>query len=314
MADFLLKKGIKVKIIDNFSSGKMKFIEHNLKNENYEYVKADLEDAEALKKEFKGDYDFVFHFAANADVKGGKENHGVDLKENVIATHNVLEAMRANGIKRIAFSSTGSVYGEPEVFPTPENAPFPLQTSLYGASKLGCEGFIEAYCETHDFQAWIFRFVSIMGERYTHGVVFSFFQKLSKQKSENKILPFLSDGTPLKSYLYIGDCIEAIWATINNSNDKINLFNLGTEEEIRVKEIADIIVEGLGLKGKVKYAPSDKKRGWIGDSPHILLDISRIKKLGWKPKLTIKESILRTLNYIRENEWILNEQYFRKKN
>ncbi len=314
MADFLLKQGAKVKIIDNFISGKMRFIEHNLKNPNYSYVEVNLNDVESLNKEFKGDYDIVFHFAANADVKGGPENHGVDLRENVIATHNVLEAMRVNGIKKIVFSSTGSIYGEPEIFPTPEDAPFPIQTSKYGASKLGCEGFIEAYCETHDFQAWIFRFVSIMGERYTHGVVFSFFQQLMKQKdSERKKLIFLSDGTPLKSYLYIRDCINAIWTAINNADDKINIFNLGTEEEITAKEIADIVVENLGLKGKVDYQFSDKPRGWIGDSPHIILDISKIKNLGWKPELSIREAILKTLDYLKENEWVIHEQYFREK-
>jgi len=313
MADFLLKKDFEVKAIDSLSSGKMRFIEHNLKNPNFKFEKLDIKDAEALKKSFKG-YDVIFHFAANADVKGGVLNPIVDLRENAIATSNVLEAMRANNIKKIVFSSTGSIYGEPEVFPTPENAPFPIQTSMYGASKLYGEGLIEAYCEGFDMQCWIYRFVSILGEKYTHGVVFSFYKELMEQTGKKKKLTFLSDGTPLKSYLYIGDCIDAIWTGFAKSNDKINIFNLGAEEEIKVKDIADIIVEKLGLKGRVEYVFGKSRRGWIGDSPHILLDITKIKKLGWRPRLSIKEAIIKTVNYLKANNWVLEEKYFRDKN
>lgn len=315
MVDFLLKKGVKVKVIDNFSSGKMEFIKHNIDNPLFEYQKVDLKDAEATKQAFGGGYDIVFHFAANADVKGGVSNPVIDLKENVIPISNVLEAMRLNSIKKIVFSSTGSIYGEPEIFPTPENAPFPIQTSMYGAAKLYCEGLIQAYCEGFNMQSWIYRFVSIFGERYTHGVVFDFFQQLMKQKEiKKKKLIFLSDGKPLKSYLYVGDCLEGIWTGLNSANEKVNIFNLGTDEEITAKEIADIVVENLGLKGQVEYVFSNQKRGWIGDSPHIRLNISKLKQMSsWKPKLTIKEAIIKTLEYLKNNEWAVHEQYFRNK-
>lgn len=315
MADFLLNKGIEVKVVDNFSSGKMKFIEHNIDNPLFSYEKVDLKDAELIKKVFSGGYDIVFHFAANADVKGGTKNPTLDLKENVITISNVLEAMRHNNIKKIVFSSTGSIYGEPEVFPTPENAPFPIQTSMYGAAKLYGEGLMQAYCEGFDMQCWIYRFVSILGERYTHGVIFSFYQQLISQKDEsNKKLAFLSDGTPLKSYLYIGDCIEGIWAGLNHSNEKVNIFNLGTNEEMMVKDMADVVVGKITPKDQVGYELGKTERGWIGDSPHIRLDISKLNKIsGWKPKLTIKDAIIKTLEYLQENEWVISEDYFREK-
>lgn len=315
MVDFLLEKGIKVKVVDNFISGKMNFIEHNLKNPNFEYEKIDMKDADKLKESFSGDFEIVFHFAANADVKGGTKYPTADLHENVITISNVLEAMRVNNIKKIVFSSTGSIYGEPEIFPTPENAPFPIQTSMYGAAKLYGEGLIQSYCEGFGMQAWIYRFVSVLGERYTHGVVFSFYQQLMQQKDKDvKELVFLSDGTPLKSYHYVGDCVEGIWTGLNKSNDKINIFNLGTDEDIMVKDIADIIVDYLGLKGKVEYKFGKNSRGWIGDSPHIRLDISKLQKFGWNPKLSIKEAIIRTVDYLKKNEWVINENYFREKN
>ncbi len=311
IADFLLSKGFHIKIIDNFSSGKMKFIEPNFKKLNFQYENVDIKDLNAIIKSFKG-YDVVFHFAAHADVKGGVKHPELDLKENAITTFNVLEAMRINKIKKIVFSSTGSIYGEPKIFPTPENVQFPIQTSMYGAAKLYSEGLIEAYCEGFDMQGWIFRFVSILGERYTHGVVFSFYKELMQQnKKKRKKLTFLSDGTPLKSYLYIGDCINGIWTGFTKSNDRINIFNLGTEEEITVKKIADILVEKLDLKKKVEYKFGANPRGWIGDSPHILLDVKKIKSLGWKPKLSIKEAIIKTIDYLKENEWVVKEKYFR---
>lgn len=314
MADFLLEKGFEVKVVDNFSSGKMHFIKHNLENHNFSYEKADLKDAEALKESFAGNFDIVFHFAANADVKGGTSNPTHDLKESVIPISNLLEAMRVNNIKKIVFSSTGSIYGEPEVFPTPEDAPFPIQTSMYGAAKLYSEGLIQAYCEGFGIQAWIYRFVSILGERYTHGVIFSFYKQLMEQKDKDeKELVFLSDGTPLKSYLYVGDCIKGIWHGLNHSNEKVNIFNLGTDEEMSVKEIGDIVVNKLQLGGKVNYKFGAQQRGWIGDSPHIRLDISKLRKLGWEPQLSIKEAIVRTIEYLEKNEWVINEKYFREK-
>jgi len=222
------------------------------------------------------------------------------MEQNTIATFNVLEAMRANGIRGIAFSSTGSVYGEPEVFPTPESAPFPVQTSLYAASKLAGEALIQAYCEGYGFRGYIFRFVSILGERYTHGHVFDFYKKLLADPSR---LHVLGNGKQRKSYLYIHDCIDAMLLAIDRSKDKVNVFNLGTDEYCQVTDSIGWITAALGASPALDF--SGGERGWIGDSPFIFLDCSKIRSLGWKPKLTIREGILLTLEYLKTNPWVL---------
>ena len=214
-------------------------------------------------------------------------------------TFNVLEAMRQNGIRRIAFSSTGSVYGETPVIPTPETAPFPIQTSLYGASKLAGEGMIAAYAEGFDFQAYIFRFVSILGERYTHGHVFDFYQKLMTDPAR---LEILGDGRQRKSYLYVQDCIDAMFCAIEKAPDKVNLFNLGTDEYCEVNDSVGWITEYLGLKPRLEYTGG--RQGWIGDNPFIFLDCAKIRSLGWQPRLTIRQGILQTVQYLQENPWV----------
>ena len=248
----------------------------------------------------KEKFDFVFHLAANADVRFGTEHPGKDLQQNTIATFNVLEAMRANGVWRIAFSSTGSIYGESAIFPTPENAPCPIQTSLYGASKMAGEGLIQAYCEGFGFQGYIFRFVSILGERYTHGHVFDFFRKLGDNPKE---LFVLGNGKQRKSYLYVQDCLDAILLAVEKAQDKVNIFNLGTDEYCRVNDSIGWITEHLGVSPKLSY--SGGERGGIGDNPFIFLDCSKIRSLGWKPKLSIREGIIRTLQYFESSAWIL---------
>src|SRR3972149_3898899 len=206
LADRLLQAGHFVIGYDNFSTGQERFLEQACASPNFRLVRGDTLDLPALTAAVKG-VDFVFHLAANADVRFGTEHPRKDLEQNTIATFNVLEAMRANGIRRIAFSSTGSIYGEPEVFPTPEHASFPLQTSLYGASKLAGEGLIEAYCEGFGFQTHVFRLVSIVGERYTHGHVLDFYKQLRQHPERIEIL---GDGKQRKSYLDIEDCLDAL--------------------------------------------------------------------------------------------------------
>jgi UDP-glucose 4-epimerase len=259
-------------------------------------------DLSALTKTMKG-VDFVFHLAANADVRFGTEHPHKDLEQNTIATYNVLEAMRANGIKRMAFSSTGSVYGEARTFPTPEDSPFPVQTSLYGASKLAGEGLIQAYCEGYGFQGYIFRFVSILGERYSHGHVFDFYKQLLKDPGE---LQILGNGRQRKSYLYVQDCIDAIFLAIEKAQEKVNIYNLGTEEYCEVNDSIGWICEYLGVNPSNVY--SGGERGWIGDNPFIFLDTAKIRTLGWMPKLTIQQGVIRTLKFLQANQWLLEQR------
>jgi UDP-glucose 4-epimerase len=248
--------------------------------------------------------DAVFHLAANADVRFGPEHPTKDLEQNTIVTSRVLEAVREAGTKRIAFASTGSVYGETAVFPTPEDAPFPVQTSLYGASKLAAEALITAYAEAFGIQAYIFRFVSILGERYTHGHVIDFYCQLIRHPER---LHILGDGSQRKSYLYVGDCVEAIIYALERASGTVNLFNLGTDEYCQVNDSVNWICEALDVSPRRTYGGGD--RGWIGDNPFIFLDCSRIRSLGWRPRLSIRESVLRTVEFLRGNEWVLPESY-----
>jgi UDP-glucose 4-epimerase len=300
LVDRLLARGSRVVAYDNFSTGQRRFLEEAARSDRFTLVEGDVLDLETLTAAMRG-CQCVFHLAANADVRFGTDHPRRDLDQNTIATFNVLEAMRASGIRRIAFASTGSIYGEPEVFPTPETAPFPVQTSLYGASKLAGEGLIQAYCEGFGFQGYIFRFVSILGERYSHGHVFDFFQRLSANPNELRVL---GNGLQRKSYLYVHDCLDAIFTALDAARNPVNIFNLGTDEYCQVNDSVGWITGHLGIEPVLTYTGGD--RGWIGDSPFIFLDTARIRALGWKPNLTIRQGIVRTLEYLQANRWLLD--------
>ena len=285
LVDKLLTQKCHIIGIDNLKTGQKVFLKSALKNKNFQFFKCDLLNLNKIKKIFKGSK-IVFHLAANADVRYGYKNPYRDLEQNTITTFNVLEAMRKNNINKIVFCSTGSAYGEPKNFPTPENDDFPIQTSFYGASKVAGESFIEAYCEAFNFKSWIFRFVSILGNRYTHGHVYDFCNQLFKNPAYLKVL---GDGNQRKSYLHVNDCINAMLIAIKKTKNKINIFNLGTNEYINVKQSIGVICNQLKVKPRVSF--SGGKRGWIGDSPFIFLSTKKIRSLGWKPKFTIKKSI-----------------------
>jgi UDP-glucose 4-epimerase len=298
LVDALLRVGHHVTGYDNLSTGSESNLSEARKQERFRFCLGDLLDLPQLTEAMAG-ADFVFHLAANADVRFGTEHPRKDLEQNTIATWNVLEAMRSAGIRRIGFSSTGSVYGEPEIFPTPEDCPFPRQTSLYGASKLAAEGMIAAYCEGFGMEAHIFRFVSILGPRYSHGHVIDFYRQLREHPER---LFVLGNGHQRKSYLYVEDCVSAILKAIGSSRDRVNIFNLGIDETCEVNDSIGWICESLGLKPRIEYAGGE--RGWIGDSPLILLDCTKIQTLGWAPRLSIRSAVLRTVEYLGASEMI----------
>jgi UDP-glucose 4-epimerase len=299
LVDRVLQDGHEVTIYDNLSTGFERFLTNANRNVAFKLVRGDTLDLSRLTNAMAG-CEFVFHLAANADVRFGTEHPRKDLEQNTIATFNVLEAMRANGIRRIAFASTGLIYGEPDVFPTPEHASFPIQTSLYGASKLAGEGLIQAYCEGFGFQSYIFRFVSILGERYSHGHIFDFYKQLLANPCE---LHVLGNGCQRKSYLYVQDCLDAIFLAIEKAQNGLNIFNLGTDEYCEVNDSIGWITSHLGLTPKLSYTGGE--RGWIGDSPFIFLDCGKIRSLGWTSKLSIREGVVRTLEYLQSNPWVL---------
>lgn len=298
IVDYLIKRGNKVIVYDNFSTGKEIFIKHHFKNKSFKLVKGDILDRKILEKAMKN-VDFVFHMAAHADVRSGYYDHNIDHVENLEATKIVLELMYENRVKKIAFASTSSVYGDTKVHPTPEDYPFE-PTSLYGATKAACENYIRAYSSYYGWKAYIFRFVSFIGERYTHGIIFDVLKKLRKSP---KILELLSDGTPKKSSVYINDGIKAIFKVINSSSEKINIFNIGHDDILTVDEIVDTIITSLNIKIKKRYLEGD--RGWIGDNNFVYLDTKKLKRLGWKPRLSFKEGIEKTLLYLQNNQHIL---------
>src|SRR6266851_4006108 len=241
LVDRLLARGCAVTVYDKFSTGTERFLEQAARSSSCRVVHGDVLNGETLTDAMRqSQADVVFHLAANADVRFGTEHPKRDLEQNTIATFTVLEAMRAAGIRRVAFSSTGSIYGEPYVFPTPEDAPFPMQTSLYGASKLAGEGLIQAYCEGFGFQGYIFRFVSILGERYSHGHVFDFYRSLRGNPNELRVL---GNGRQRKSYLYIQDCIDAILLAMQNPLARVHVYNLGTDEYCEVNQSIGWITE-----------------------------------------------------------------------
>ena len=312
LTDRLLADGASVTGWDNFSTGQERFLEGALQHPRFRLVRGDNLDLPALTAAMKG-ADFVFHLAANADLKAGWQHPRTDLEQNTIATFNVLEAMRANGVKRIAFSSTGSVYGEALVSPdkpTPETDLFPIQTSLYGASKTAGEGLLGAYAEGGQIdEAYIFRFVSILGERYTHGHVFDFYQQLLEHPDRLRVL---GDGTQRKSYLYVQDCLDAMLHvtrahTARDAKHHTQIYNLGTPEFVQVNDSIGHICATLGVKPKLEYTGGN--RGWIGDNPFIFLDTKKIQATGWKPKLTIAQGIVQTLRWLEANRWVYEARH-----
>jgi UDP-glucose 4-epimerase len=304
LADRLSVQGVEVVIVDDLRSGRREFLADALTRPGVRLLEGDVLDRSLLEEAFEG-CDWVFHLQANADVRRGLERPRHDLEQNTIATSNVLEAMRAKGVKRIAFSSTGSVYGEPAVFPTPEEAPFPIQTSLYAASKLACEGLITAYAAGYGFTGLIFRFVSILGERYTHGHVFDFYCALKRDPTRLRVL---GDGCQEKSYLYVQDCIDAMMAASARHEEEpgAHIYNLGSEETIVVDESVAIITQRMGVYPKIEHTGG--RRGWTGDSPLIHLDTTRIRGVGWEPQLTIREAVVRTVSWLADNGYAWRDQ------
>lgn len=303
LVDRLINEGVEVVGYDNYSTGISDFLDTARSSELFTFVEGDVLDRERLASSMAG-CDFVFHLAANADVRFGTHHPSRDLEQNTIATFNVLEAMRANGIRRIGFSSTGSVYGEAAVIPTPEDCPFPVQTSLYGASKAAGEGLISAYCEGFGFQGLIFRFVSILGPRYTHGHVFDFYKKL---KDDPTRLEILGNGKQRKSYLHVEDCLEAILVAVDRAEGPLNIFNLGVDSYCEVNDSVGWISDELKVAPLRDYTGGD--RGWIGDNPFIFLDCSRIRALGWRPRHNIEESVRLTLRWLDANQWVFDRRH-----
>jgi UDP-glucose 4-epimerase len=289
LVDRLVGMG-RVTVYDNLSSGRLEFISHHLDRRGFNFIEADLLDFGALKQAISG-HDVVFHLAANPDVRAGIKATDLDLKAGVIASYNVLEAMRQNQIKRLVFASSSTVYGDVGVKPVSEDYGPLKPISLYGASKLGSEGFVSAFCHLFQMQGWIFRLANIVGSRLTHGVIFDFIDKLKQNPGR---LEILGDGSQQKPYLHVDDCVDGMLLAVEHSKERLNLFNLGSASSTSVVTIANMVVRAMGLKG-VEFHYTGGKRGWVGDVPQVRLDVTGMSRLGWEPKYTSDEAVERTV-------------------
>jgi UDP-glucose 4-epimerase len=295
LVDSLIEARARVTVYDNFSTGFEEFLPAR---NRLRVVRADLLDRDGLAAAMRG-VDFVFHLAANADIKDNLKAPRFAIEQNLIGTQNLLEAMRAAKVQDVAFASTGSVYGDATIVPTPEDAPFPVQTSIYATSKLAAEGLLTSYAFGYGFRVWIFRFVSLLGPRYTHGHVFDFWRKLRRDPTR---LEVLGDGTQRKSYLHVADCVAAMLAATDRAEADINIYNLGHDDWLTVDESIAIITSELGVTPRLDY--SGGRRGWVGDSPRVLLDARRIRALGWAPARSIETGIRDTVRFLQANPFV----------
>jgi UDP-glucose 4-epimerase len=302
VVDRLIQDGRSVTVFDNLSTGFEENLAAHAGSGLLTLHRGDVLDAAALTSAMEG-HDILFHFQANADVRGGIKNTRADLEQNTIGTWNALEAARLAGVRTIVFASSATVYGEPEIFPTPEGCPL-VQTSLYGASKLAGEAMLQAYAEYFGIRSIIFRFVSWIGPRYSHGVVFDFVKKL---RANPRQLEILGDGKQVKSYLDVRDGVSGIFCAVDRFQGKKGIFNLGHDAFLNVLDLARIVTSELGLDG-VEFVTSGGERGWLGDSPVVHLETSRIKELGWSPRISIEEGIRATTRFLMENPRLLEQR------
>jgi UDP-glucose 4-epimerase len=277
----LLKDGHTVTVYDNLVTGNRELIELHIGNPHFQFVKADILNADALKEYMPG-HDIVWHLAANTDIVKGNNITDFDLKNCTVGTYNVLECMRKSGIKDLMFASSATVYGDMPPKPLAETDGPLLTISLYGAGKLACEGMISAYCHLFDMHACIYRFGNVVGGHMWHGVIYDFIQKLKNNPQE---LEILGDGKQEKNFFTVDDCIEGMLTVFNKQKKDCDVFNLGTDTFTTVTNVADIVCEEMGLKN-VKYKYSGGSRGWRGDAPYVHFNIDKVKQLGWSPKYT----------------------------
>ncbi len=286
LVERLMSEGNSVTVYDNLVTGKKQWIEHHIGKRGFRFVEADILDFGALKREMAG-HEIVWHLAANTDIVKGNNNTDFDLKNCVYGTHNTLEAMRQNGIKKLLFASSACVYGDAPPIALSETFGPLLPISLYGSGKLACEGFISAYCHLFEMSAWIFRFGNVVGGKMWHGVIYDFIQKLKNNPREMEIL---GDGKQEKNYFMIEDCLDGMFHAFKHSASQCDVYNLGCESYITVTHIAEVVVEEMGLKN-VKFKYTGGKRGWPGDATTVHFNIDKMKKLGWNTQHTSEGAI-----------------------
>ena len=301
LAEALLKNENKVIVIDNLSSGLKSNLQICYNKKNFEFVEEDIKNIE-VKSSLLNEVKTVFHIAAYPEVRTGYDTPELAYEQNVKNTFIMLENLRKFDIEKFVFASSSVVYGEPEILPTPENYGPLLPISVYGGSKLACEGLISAYCHTYGIKGTIVRFANVIGSRSRHGVIWDFIKKLENNQNE---LEILGNGKQVKSYIHVDDCINAILFCVDNSKNQVDVFNIGNKDQIDVLNIGSIVCKSLDLENVQISTKGGTKdgRGWIGDIKNMQLDISKVTSLGWVPKLNSKQSVEKaTIEIINENK------------
>ena len=288
VVDRLIQKGTEIKVLDNLSAGSLLNLLAHKNNKNFRFAKKDLSDSASTKETLK-DVKTVFHIAADPEVRTGFKQPEISYRENIQNTFHLLEQVRKSKVETLLFTSSSTVYGEPDTIPTPESYGPLIPISPYGASKLACEALISSYCHTYGIKGKIFRLANVIGTRSKHGVIWDFINKL---KRNNKKLEVLGDGKQSKSYLHVNDCIDCFFFCLTVNKNQLEIFNVGNEDEIDVISLAKIVCKNMNL-GDIDMVTTggvDNGRGWVGDVKKMHLDISKLKKLGWKPKLSSAEA------------------------
>ena len=296
LCDHLVKDEHEVFVIDNLSLGEEKNICHLMKLSNFNFIKGDILDLDLVNSLFElNNFEMVFHFAANSDIAQSYQNPDIDKDNTFMTTYNILKMMQKFSVNKIVFASTSAIYGDSSDLLYENYGPL-NPVSHYGASKLASEAFISSFVENYNLQAWVVRFPNVVGERATHGVIFDFIKKIKKNKLK---LEVLGDGEQFKPYLYVKDLVEAILFVWKNTNEKINIYNLGVNSRTKVKEIAQMVVEEMNIDVQIEYAGGDK--GWVGDVPTFNYDLEKINKLGWKSKITSNDAIRKSIKHILQD-------------
>lgn len=281
---------------DNFFLGKRAYVARHPRFAFHEIDLLDLDRVFALVGEFKPDR--VWHLAANSDISYGTKYTDFDLKGGTLVTYNVLEAMRRAGVREIVFSSSGAVYGEPAVMPTPEDYGPILPISLYAASKAACEALITAFAHNYDIRCWIYRFGNIVGPNPTHGVIHDFVLRLREERTK---LVVLGDGSQAKPYVYVEDCLDGMEFGVERARELVNVYNLAVDDQTSVREIAEWTIDAMGIdRAAIDVQYGDSPRGWRGDVPYVKLDTRRMTALGFRPRLSSNEAVRRTIAEVAE--------------
>jgi len=295
VVDRLLEEGYEVTAFDSLSEGKMQNMAHLKGDTRFEFVEGDLRDASAVDK-VVGGHDVVFHMAAHANIRKSLADHKADLEHNLVGMINLLDGMVNHKVNDLIFASSSAIYGQATVLPTPEDY-MPVQTSLYGASKLACESWSQGFVQFSPIRVWSFRFANVVGERCRRGVIWDFVHKL---RADPKVLEILGNGKQSKEYLYVKDCVEGMMVGYRKTKGPVEAFNLGLQEQTIVDEVADIVTSEMGLSG-VRRKYTGEERGWIGDNPRVELSMKKIMGLGWRPNLKAEEAIRVTTRWTLAN-------------